>query len=526
MARNPFGLTYVLLKYSLSKIGLASAFVLSLFLYLAPGIFCFHALCLQTFDFAILYQATYLASQHLEPFLTVRGVHALADNQEYLQFILSPLHYVRQPHYWFIVIHGLMIWACGLYMFVTERSISLAIFTWLSPFLLNMSHDLVHIEAVATILFLLCFSAARKGNKGLFFLTLFLLLATKEDIAVSAGCFCLLAGICHVRFRLQRRWFFLGALVCAIVLPINLLVMLPHYKALTCSWLGANQGTAELTLNPASPFLSNIYERLQSLDYYKASLLRPEVGIYLLKLFWPLLLVVHRTSWFILLPLPAALINILANNIYFVETYWHYDHSSFAMILIALRLALEPREQKHQESEELQRKTEQEKRYRRVVQVLLGLVAVTLSVATQPKFRPQLKLLAQPEKWYLEKFDHVRFLEKLNALLPPQTVVSADFFATSYLMRKHIYSFPNPFMDLYFGLDDSCTTHQDPPLPDIVILRLSTEIPSDVKNLLETEYDSYTVQAPNTMRLFTVYVRSQKYLSAIRRAQEGLREEH
>ena len=149
-----------------------------LFLLLSPVFFAYYVLTpikyyglnwLQTFDYGIIFESTYRLSRFMPGFLTTRGKHVWADNQDYFQYLLAPFHYTPFPHHLMLGVHGAAIFACGVVAFLHLRRLNLAavfvaIFVWLSPFLANMATDVVHTEAYATVLILLMYICILKNK--------------------------------------------------------------------------------------------------------------------------------------------------------------------------------------------------------------------------------------------------------------------------------------------------------------------------------------------------------------------------
>lgn len=89
------------------------------------------------------------------------------------------------------------------------------------------------------------------------------------------------------------------------------------------------------------PRFRNLSGNLLRWDFYRDNIGRVLVLLYLVKLMWPVLLVAPRVGPFWLLPLPGAAVNIIAETDYLVKGYFHYDHSTFAGVIIVVLLGLE-----------------------------------------------------------------------------------------------------------------------------------------------------------------------------------------
>lgn len=442
--------------------------------YLLPPLQLYLHFQLQNFDYGILFQATRLLSEAKPLFLTVRGVHALADNQEWLQFVFSVAHYMREPHYWLLAMHSLAIYLCGLVVFWIFRSdkalgLLLPAFVWLSPFLININLDVFHTEAVATVLLLLMFAAARAGKPTLFILCTVLSLMCKEDVAVTVGAFCLIAWYQPERWKLSRRIFLFGGIAAAAMFCVNLFVVLPHYKLATCQWIDPSFDTAQLEMAPVAPFFRNTFHNIVSGDFYIERFSRPDVWLYVVRLLWPLLFVLGRPSLLWLLPLPAMLINILADTDYLVQGYYHYDHSTFAVLLIALLTSLE----------KCNRRT--------LISVLLVCSVFAQHLLGDQGLRVHIQEVLAKKFWTIEKDPRVATLEQLNATLPADLVISADYTSLNYLLNGHdqVYMLANPFHPEAFGIYGLCERLANPPQVDVIIVRENYQIKGSALPILQ-----------------------------------------
>ena len=188
-------------------------------LYGIPPIRFYNHLWLQTFDYGIQFQATDLIAHGNPLFLTTRGLRLWADHQKYFIVLLSVVHIFPNPHYALLIAHSLGILGCGFFvMFYCRRdtllALLLSLFVWASPLMLNMNIDLIHPEAFVTFFLLVLFYAARRGLPKTFYVFLLLALSCKEDVAITAGGFLLLALWKPMFFRLPSRHFIVGLGLC------------------------------------------------------------------------------------------------------------------------------------------------------------------------------------------------------------------------------------------------------------------------------------------------------------------------
>ena len=126
---------------------------------------------------------------------------------------------------------------------------------------------------------------------------------------------------------------------------------------------------------------------------------------YLLLLVWPVLLYAYRTRFLFTSDalLPGAFINMLVGG-YLIQGRWHYDHSTFAGVLIAVLISLERIKWKRT--------------------LACSLVFVTLGLHLKGTFlREPLIKLWHPSFWEIGKIPQVRFLEQLNREIPENLIL-------------------------------------------------------------------------------------------------------
>jgi Predicted membrane protein (DUF2079) len=467
---------------------IASLFILeavaTICFYILPALREYRSYSLWNFDYGILFQSSSLIGRLQAPFLTTRGVHALADNQEYFQIAFSWLHHLPGPHYWLIIAHSLGIFASGVVVFFAARRqppiqrLLLPVFCWFSPFLININLDLFHTEAFATVWILLAFLAAKAGRNVLFWVAVVLALLCKEDVAITVATFCFLAWWKHERFALPRRVFLWSAGAAVAVFVINLLVVLPHYKLLTCQWLNPAFGASNLDAAPVAPFFRNTFANFTKWDFFQEKLGRPLVGVYLLKLMWPVLLVAPKVGPFWLLPLPGAAINVIADTNYLVKGFYHYDHSTFAGVIVAVLLGLE--------------------RMRRSSWIASALMAVTLLLPLRLTewYRARPAQLLEKDFWRLPLDNRVVWVEELNRRLPADVIISADYISVSYLLpdRDNVFMFENPFRLEYFGIYGLCEQMATPPIPEVLVLRQDHKLTPTARKTIDDGYTKVSEQ--------------------------------
>ena len=491
MARGPLrGLRDAALRA-----GFLVAALYFLAIYVVPGLRHHQRFQLQNFDYGILYHSTWRLAQGLDSFLPVRGVHTWADNQEYFQWLLVPLHLLPGTPYLMLGAHGLALWGCGVVAYRAlpgggAVALLAAGFVWSSTFLRNASLDLFHVESFSTLLLLSLYLACREGWQGRAALSLLLALSCKEDVALTTATLLAFVAARPREFRLPRRWALAGIGLSLGVLVLNLFVVLPHYREATCARLGVEPPVEDaLAPRPVSPFFAELPEKLARPGFYAERLARPELGAYLARLLWPALVAVPVAPLAILLPLPAAFANALADGGYFVEGFWHYDHASFGMVAVAVLHALP--------------------RLRRGCLWAGLLVAGNLVVAGTAHPPPRVALRAPLEAsfWDLRPETTVLAARELARSLPADAAVSADYTSLNYLAeRPGIYMYPNPFLGAYFGIAGACEGPLDVPV-DVVLLRDGYPQREEIAGRLERDYETWIVSLEGGEFRFRVLLR-------------------
>lgn len=218
--------------------------------------------------------------------------------------------------------------------------------------------------------------------------------------------------------------------------------------------------------------------------YWRQIAADPKVWRYLALLFWPALLCGRAALPYVLAAVPAALVNIIGGT-YLIEMYYHYDHSTFAMVLCAVLLALS----------RLKRPA--------LISALLVSMSLGLQFGLPQQFRtPGADIFKSI--WKLEKIEDTRVAENLAAVLPRDLVLSVDYTTINYLLagRKEIYMWENPFERASFGIYDMCEEFKSPPQVDLVILRHDYKVKPELQQMLDEYYEKIAIVSDK----FNVYV--------------------
>jgi uncharacterized membrane protein len=439
--------------------GLVAAYFLAL--YLAPPLADYTRFELENFDFGMVFQSSFLLSQGRELLMTCRGVHAWADNQDYLQVVFAPFHWFPRAQQSLIAFHSLAAFAPGLLcLFHLWRrgpavALGTAVLCWSSPFLLNMALDLLHIETLAAALLLLVYLAAKRGSRAGFWTALLAALAAKEDVALSAGLALLLYWLAARRFALPRAHFAAGLALSVAVFFLNLELVLPHYKLATCRWLDPSAAPGSMDSVPAAPAYREVLESWYKPAFLADRLLRRDALAYAALLYWPLLPFLRRPTLLWLAPLAGLFVNVVSSSKHLTSGTYHYDFATFAAVLVCVLEGLAAT--------------------RRPARTAAALALLSLGANLAAPMRAPLYAPLTPGFFDLSRSAEVRLLEELDRLIPSDAVVSADSSSMCYLLedRPSVYLFKNPFEPHFFGLYGQCTAFASPPAVDLVILARS-----------------------------------------------------
>lgn len=450
--------------------------VVSFVYYIVPAVRAYNQFHLQTFDYGIFFQGNSLLLYSDDLFLRSLGRHVFADHQRWIQFPLSLLNLTPHPHLALLIVCATGVWSAGfaLFLYFKEPSLRLSvpILVWLSPLMVNMSGEVAHPECLATVFILLCFIGVRSGSLRCFWSGLILAVCCKEDVALTVMPMMILLAIFDQQCRVSKKCLLWGAVVALTVFVIDLGIVLPVTKHLTCRWMQSGIDTST-DLNPAGGWFRNLTNNVFDSTYWLRILSSPSVKKYMLLVYWPLIPVFFCAPWVLLLPFTAVAINIISGSPYLVAGYYHYDHSSFAAVVIAVIICME----------------------RIPVKVWFAtVIAVSVTAlnlfSSAGSIRVRISALSSSEFWNVQKLENVKFFEHLNRELPISTSISADFRSMSYFLggRRDVYMFPNPLESVYFGIQGLCTKFENPPAVDLILVGDFVDLYSKFQDRL-ADYD-------------------------------------
>jgi uncharacterized membrane protein len=430
---------------------------------------------IHAFDFAIFDQGLWLLSRFEEPFVTVRGLHLLADHSSYIMFLLAPLYWVL-PFQEALLMFTVVVTAAGgpLVYAIARRA---GADTWLAsvaallyllhPAVAWLAYDNFHPEIMVIPLGLGGFLALQEDRHLLGIAQFGMALAAKEDVGLLVAPL----GLYVALFMGKRLVGATLAVLGAAAFLLNFLVLLPHFSPTgELLYSGRYDQLGEGVLG----LVSGLFTKP---DVVGGALVEPKTLIYLVSLLGPVPLALLAPR---VLPvaIPPFLANVLSAHGYQAEIRWHYTTSIVVVLAIASALG----------AARVSRWSPTTVRT-----VAWGLLAVglatQLTMAPNPLIRP---------KWYTNPSAHTTSMHRAVALIPDDTVVSAmDTFVPHLTHRRVVFEFPNPWQRHNFGSPDAVLP--DPGIVEWVVVR--ADLYDDMVPLIERlrasgDYDIVLDEAP------------------------------
>lgn len=423
---------------------------------------------LQNFDYGILFQSLSLFAEGKPLLLYNRGVHVLADNQEYLQFLWAPLTWFSNPHAAVLLAHAFFLALPGLIILLiswkeNKKIIGacLALAYWLHPAILNMNIDAAHSEVMATSFLLVMFLGFQYKVPWLFLCGCLASCLAKEDVALTVFFLSSIFALLAWQQKSPYRLYLVGCVMAASMLILNMYILLPHFKALTAEWMGFATEKMVFRQAPVTPVMDGLLFSSNPILYILESFLRMDVAKYLLILLFPAIFLPRKSAVFLFALLPAVAILASTRIPYHIQMKYHYDYATIAVVLIAWLSALATKNSQ----------------WRVGITSIVALAFIAGLVFTET-WNTSLKNYSAVGLWPMAtKSPTVEFLEGLKGKLPTNIRISTDYYSLSYLIgpgRNKIYMWPNPIKTDYFGIYSEISKHPDSEVDLIILSRRST----------------------------------------------------
>jgi len=383
---------------------------------------------LTAFDLGIFDQAVWLISQGRAPFVTVRGMHILADHFQPILYLLAPLYWVWDSPKALLAVQtlALAMGAFPVYAFARDRLRSAPLA--LLPALCYLCYPAMqwtntfdfHPEALATPLLLASFWLLHRRRRAAYFVLLVLAALTKETMGLTIA----VLGVFALTVDRRVGWWTIGLGLLTQTLALGVVQTLndgsPSAYLSLYSRYGHSPGEVVLTLarHPRAVLLGLNTEANRR---YFFELLQP---VFFLPLLAPEIL---------LLAAPALLANLLSNRPCQHMIYWHYTVLITPFVILATIIGLD-----------------RLKRWGDRLSTCLLVIYLAVSVLSGLRFGPLLL-----RSWPLtEPLTSAQSSEAARILqqVPSDASVSAQAALGPHLShRAHIYLFPNPFYRAVWG---------------------------------------------------------------------------
>jgi uncharacterized membrane protein len=387
---------------------------------------------IMAYDIGIFDQATWLISRGEPPFITIRGLHLLADHSSIVMYLLSPLYWIAPTPKTLLLVQTfvLAIGSIPLYRFARIRTGSPIVALIIgSTYLLHPAVQWsnafeFHPETFATTLLLQAFYLIQVRRWRPLFVCLILALLTKENVGLTVA----FLGI-YLWFARHSR---IGIAVTVLgLIGMGASLMIVRYF---------NDGRP-------SPFFS-LYNHLGSNPQNVLTIVftRPsDVWAYIIQdmnrnylsdIFMPLLIIVIMAPEILLLTIPSLLANLLSNRPVMHSIHHQYTTLIIPFVFIACVIGFE-------------RGIKWGKKWIIGSLMLIYLVCSAINGTRQgplPSWQDGSAITPGLSAEEASRADQVIKLIPKNASLSVQPA-----FIPHLAHRRNIYAFPNPFYKVTWG---------------------------------------------------------------------------
>ena len=399
------------------------------------------------FDVGIFDQGTWLISQGLDPFVTLRGLYLFGDHSSYVLALLAPLYLIWSDINLLVVlaavipaVAGYLAYRIGIAEGLKEwTAAAVAIALLLHPAMAWTTWDSFHPETLAIALIPAAYLAARRGRLLLFALAGVLLLLVKEDAALVMIPLALYVGWTWE----ERRTVSIGLiLIAAGITVLNFLVVLPGLSP-----------TGELIYSGRYAFDIGPLLTASRLGYLAAMLLPVFVAVRA-----PLVLAIAG-------PITAA--NLASLFSYQQEIRWHYTAYLLGVLVIATPVGMAKLVDRWGPDVGLGLISST-----RCRTVPLGILLVPVALAGLLILGPSLTF---SEEWGGASAERQAQVYAAFESIPDDAVVAASHtFAPHLAHRKRIYMLPNPWVNDAWGVSEGVPPRPDPSIVEWIAVNLNS----------------------------------------------------
>lgn len=400
---------------------------------------------IHAFDLGIFAQGSWLLSQVNEPFVTVRGLHLFADHSSYILILIAPVYAVFPSATTLIIVTVLALAASSLLAFAIAReagaqqwlAFATAALVLISPAVEWQVRDVFHPEVLVIPLLLATVWLLQRGRDGWAIVAAVVALTAKEDV----GLVVVPLGLAVVWLLGKRSAGFTIAAAGTAAFFLNFLVFLPAWSPtgeLLYSYRYSHLGETPIQI---------VAGVVTSPGVWFETITDPTKLWYVVALVFAMPLAILAWRW-LLVGMPALLANVLSTHGYQYEIEWHYTAYLILVVTVAAAFGAA-------------KVTLIGRKWIRTV-LITGTVVIPIFIW----------VAAAPVKVWAEPHPHHAQIDAMLEIIPSDASVSAwTTFVPHLANREHVFLFPNPFENYYYGYDGV----ESPEIrPEYVALRLDS----------------------------------------------------
>ena len=395
------------------------------------------------FDVGIFHQGTWLLSEGLEPFVTLRGLHLFGDHASFILYLVAPLYWIWSDINVLVILAVVVPVAAG---YITYRiglaeglkpwtSAALAFVFLLHPALAWTPWDSFHPEVFAILLIPAAYLAARQKRPLAFVVLSILLLLVKEDAV-----FVVIPLAAYVGLKWERLRYVAAGLILvgAGVAVLNFRVLLPGFSP-TGSLIYSGRYTTDIV-----PLLTT-----SRLEYLVVMLIPAAIAL--------------RAPFLLAVAGPITAANLGSLHSYQHEIKWHYTAYLLGVLAAAIPVGMSKLVDRYGADVGVGFVSSARQLKVPVVAPLLALAALGFILQG-----PSLTLQGD---WAPASASEQDEVYAALELIPEDAAVSASYTIAPHLAaREQVYMLPNPWIRDYYGVSEGVPPPPSPALIEWIVL--------------------------------------------------------
>lgn len=394
------------------------------------------------YDLGQYNQALWLISRGLYPYSTAQGVHILGNHAAFLLYPLALLYWITPDVRALLVLQSVVIALGAIPLFLIGRArgnavlgLAAGVAYLLHPATQNMNLFDFHPDALAATALLFALWAAEERRWWTLVGCCAVVLAAKENFSLTIACLGLWLAL------KQRAWW-RGGLICAVGIAwffFTTQVVLPYFN---------DQGHSLHLLERYAqygnsvPAIAATFLRHPSL--LLAPLIQPDSLTYMWMLIAPFALLCLLSPQYLVLALPALVLNLLSSSVAQRSIVFHYNALIVAVAAVATLETLLLIDERAARNEERGAKI----KVRRIV--LAGALLWLAAGVGYSQMTIELRV-SEVRGWLAAPSARLRYYDYLLSFIPPGANIAAQTTIQPHLaQRTQAFLFPNPFQRVAF----------------------------------------------------------------------------